>query len=34
MRASMKTCGPAFSAARMLRDYEEQLYGGARTGAR
>jgi starch phosphorylase len=34
MRASMKTCGPAFSAARMLRDYEERLYGGARTGAR
>ncbi len=27
VRASMKTNGPQFSAGRMLRDYEEKLYG-------
>jgi glycogen phosphorylase len=27
VRASMKTNGPEFSASRMLRDYEQQLYG-------
>ena len=27
LRASMKTNGPRFSASRMVRDYEEQLYG-------
>jgi starch phosphorylase len=27
LRASMKTNAPRFSASRMLRDYEEQLYG-------
>ncbi len=27
VRASMKTNGPLFSASRMLRDYEEKLYG-------
>ena len=27
VRASMKTCGPLFSASRMVRDYEEKLYG-------
>jgi len=30
VRNSMKTNGPEFSAARMLRDYEDRLYGGAR----
>ena len=28
VRASMKTNGPRFSASRMVRDYEQQLYGG------
>jgi starch phosphorylase len=27
IRASMKTNGPEFSASRMLRDYEQKLYG-------
>jgi starch phosphorylase len=27
MRASMRTLGPAFSAARMLADYRGRIYG-------
>ena len=30
VRASMRTNGPEFSASRMLRDYEDKLYGAAR----
>jgi glycogen phosphorylase len=29
VRASLKTNGPAFSATRMMRDYEERFYAGA-----
>jgi starch phosphorylase len=29
VRASLRTCAPQFSAARMLSDYEERLYSGA-----
>jgi glycogen phosphorylase len=32
VRASMKTNGPRFSASRMLRDYEQRLYGRVAVG--
>jgi starch phosphorylase len=32
VRASMRTCAPEFSATRMVRDYEQQLYSAVAAG--